>query len=71
MARRKGKPQRRPSTRAGRSRTTTTKPSPSQGGFRLPPGVSSSKEPLSDGMAYVFRHEELALLGRLILQDMA
>ena len=76
MARRKGKPQQRPSTRATRprrSRTTTAKPSHSQGGFRLPlpPGVSSRKEPLSDGMAYVFRHEELGLLGRLILQDMA
>ncbi len=32
--------------------------------------MSSSKEPLSDGTAYVFRHEELGLLGRLILQDM-
>ena len=74
MARRKGKPHRRPSTRATRprrSRTTTPKPPPSQGGFRLPPGVSSSKEPLSDGTAYVFRHEELGLLGRLILQDIA
>ncbi len=74
MARRKGKPHQRPSTRATRPRrsgTTTAKPSPSQGGFRLPPGVSFSKEPLSDGTAYVFRHEELGLLGRLILRDIA
>jgi hypothetical protein len=74
MARRKGKPHRRLSARAARPRrseTTTAKPSRSQGEFRLPPGVSSSKEPLSDGMAYVFRHEELGLLGRLVLQDMA
>ncbi len=74
MARRKGKSHQRPSARAARPRrsgTTTAKPSRSQGEFRLPPGVSSSKEPLSDGMAYVFRHEELGLLGRLVLQDMA
>jgi hypothetical protein len=74
MAKRNGKTQQRSSARASRRRRSTTtppKPSRSQGGFRLPPGVTSRKEPLANGTAYVFRHAELGLLGRLILQDMA
>ena len=40
-----------------------------QESFALPPGVSSRKEPLGDGWAYVFRHTTLGLLGHLVLQD--
>jgi len=49
----------------------TPEPPHSQGGFRLPPGVSYHKEPLTDGMAFVFRHQALGLLGRIVLQDIA
>jgi hypothetical protein len=38
-----------------------------QSDFRLPRGVSMHKEPLPSGWAYVFRHTELGLLGRLVL----
>lgn len=42
------------------------------GTFRLPPGVSHYKEPVAGGgMAYVFRHQDLGLLGRLVLQVFA
>jgi hypothetical protein len=73
MAKRKGKGHQRSSARASKPRrsTTTAKPPFSQGGFRLPPGVTSRKEPLTNGTAYVFRHAELGLLGRLTLQDRA
>lgn len=73
MAKRKGKMHQRSSKRTVQRRTkhTPSKPPRSQGGFRLPPGVSSSKEPLPNGTAYAFRHLELGLLGHLILQDMA
>jgi len=38
-------------------------------GFRLPPRVSVSKEILSHGAwAYVFRHQTLGLLGRIVLE---
>lgn len=37
--------------------------------FSLPPGVSSRKEQVGDGWAYVFRHTTLGLLGRLVLHD--
>jgi hypothetical protein len=57
------------------SRSTTPKTpgaTPShQGGFQLPPGVSYTKGPLADGMAYVFRHHEPGLLGRLVLREIA
>jgi hypothetical protein len=73
MAKRKGKGHQRSSARASKPRrsTTTAQPPRSQGGFRLPPGVTSRKEPLANGTAYVFRHAELGLLGRLLLQDIA
>src|SRR6266853_6611623 len=45
-------------------------PKKRQGDFRLPPGVSMQKEQLRSGWAYVFRHTELGLLGRLVLQDL-
>ena len=41
-----------------------------QNGFRLPPAVSMQKEPRPSGWAYVFRHAELGLLGRLVLQGL-
>lgn len=53
--------------RKGTSRTV----SQNQGAFRLPPGMSCTKEQHTFGVAYVFRHQELGLLGRIILQDMA
>lgn len=63
MARRKGKSPRHSTSR-------TIHPQPPQGGFRMPPGVSHAKEPVAGGgMAYVFRHQKLGLLGRLVLQD--
>src|SRR4051794_37145585 len=37
--------------------------------FRLPPGVSSAKERIGHGWAYVFRHQGLGVLGRILLQD--
>lgn len=46
-------------------------PSQHQGGFRLPPGMSYTKEERPFGVAYVFRHQELGLLGRILLQDAA
>ncbi|MBM3282953.1 hypothetical protein FJY90_01740 [Candidatus Gottesmanbacteria bacterium] len=39
-----------------------------QGGFKLPPGVSFRKEFLSGNWAYVFRHNELGELGRVVIQ---
>src|SRR6267154_2843683 len=47
-----------------------TPPKKRQGDFRLPPGVSMQKEQLPSGWAYVFRHTELGLLGRLVLQEL-
>jgi hypothetical protein len=41
----------------------------SQGGFRLPPDVSFSKQQMSYGWAYVFRHRLLGELGRIVMQD--
>ena len=41
-----------------------------QGGFHLPPAVSMQKEQLPSGWAYVFRHAELGLLGRLVLHGL-
>lgn len=42
-----------------------------QDDFRLPPGVTMQKEALpSAGTAYVFRHRELGVLGRLVLQGL-
>ncbi len=41
-----------------------------QSGFRLPPAVSMQKEQLPSGWAYVFRHADLGLLGRLVLQGL-
>ena len=64
MARRKGKSKRQPIARATRSQRP-------QGGFQLPPDVSFSKERLSYGWAYVFRHKTLGYLGRIVLQDRA
>ena len=61
MARRKGKPKRQTTARA-------TRPQSAQGGFQLPPDVSFSKERLSVGWAYVFRHQTLGYLGRIVLQ---
>src|SRR5215471_2283063 len=57
---------------AGRdpSMSKRTPPKKHQHDFRLPPGVSMQKEPLPSGWAYVFRHTELGLLGRLVLQDL-
>ena len=48
-------------------RTPSTK---NQDGFHLPPAVSMQKEQLPSGWAYVFRHAELGLLGRLVLQGL-
>ncbi len=61
MAQRKGTPKRRTTTRA-------TRPQRPQSGFQLPPDVSFSKEQLSYGWAYVFRHKTLGYLGRIVLQ---
>jgi hypothetical protein len=42
-----------------------------QDDFRLPPGVTMQKEALPGaGWAYVVRHRELGLLGRLVLQGL-
>ncbi|MBB5061251.1 hypothetical protein HDF16_005987 [Granulicella aggregans] len=38
-------------------------------GFRFPPEISCSKEDLPDAPAYVFRHQTLGLLGRIVLRD--
>lgn len=40
-----------------------------QGGFRLPPNLSFSKQPLPDGWAYVFRHRQLGEVGRIVLEE--
>jgi hypothetical protein len=40
-----------------------------QGSFQLPPEVSFSKQPLSYGWAYVFRHRLLGELGRIVMQE--
>lgn len=44
-----------------------TPPKKRQSDFRLPPAMSMQKEQLPSGWAYVFRHTELGLLGRLVL----
>lgn len=36
--------------------------------FRLPPEITVSKQRLSSGWSYVFRHQELGNLGRMLLQ---
>ncbi len=36
--------------------------------FQLPPGVTFSKQRLGDNWAYVFRHQGLGELGRIVLQ---
>ena len=61
MTRRNGKPKRRTTPR-------TVRPQPSPGSFQLPPDVLFSKERLSYGWAYVFRHNTLGYLGRIVLQ---
>lgn len=61
MAQPKRKPKRRTTPR-------TVRPQPSPGSFQLPPDVSFSKERLSYGWAYVFRHNTLGYLGRIVLQ---
>ena len=40
-------------------------------GFRLPPGVSITKQTVSDGWAYLFRHHSLGQLGRIVLRETA
>jgi hypothetical protein len=47
-----------------------TPPKKRQSDFRLPHGVSMQKESIPAGWAYVFRHAELGLLGRLVLQSL-
>src|SRR2546427_10545120 len=47
-----------------------TPPKKRQSGFHLPRGVSMHKEPLPSGWAYVLRHKELGLLGRLVLHGL-
>jgi len=47
-----------------------TPPKKRQSDFRLPPGVTMQKEQLPSGWAYVLRHTELGLLGRLVLQGL-
>ncbi len=39
--------------------------------FRLPPEISFAKEMNLGGAAYVFRHDELGLLGRIFVQEIA
>ncbi len=36
--------------------------------FRLPPEITVSKKQLSQGWAYVFRHQKLGKLGRMLVQ---
>jgi hypothetical protein len=38
-------------------------------GFRLPPDITFDKQVLQNGMAYMFRHQMLGELGRLVLQE--
>lgn len=38
-------------------------------GFKLPPGITFEKKQIPDGMAYVFRHEDMGELGRLALRE--
>ncbi len=55
-----------------RKRTHTKKEanvSGGRGGFRLPPDVSVSKQPLPYGIAFVFRHRLLGDVGRVVVQD--
>ncbi len=40
-----------------------------RGGFRFPPDVSVSKQPLPYGIAFVFRHRLLGDVGRGVVQD--
>jgi hypothetical protein len=47
-----------------------TPPKKRQSDFRLPHGVTMHKEHLPSGWASVFRHAELGLLGRLVLQGL-
>jgi hypothetical protein len=37
--------------------------------FRLPPDVTVTHQTMADGLAYVFRHRQLGLLGRLVAID--
>jgi hypothetical protein len=45
------------------------KVSDTQGGFRLPPDVSVSRQPLPYGLAFVFRHRLLGEVGRVVVED--
>lgn len=40
-------------------------------GFRLPPGISISKQVVARGYAYLFRDNGLGVLGRMVLQETA
>jgi hypothetical protein len=44
---------------------STGTPSP----FRLPPDVTVTRQTVADGVAYVFRHQQLGLLGQLIATE--
>ena len=39
-----------------------------QDGFQVPPDISFSKQPLSSGLAYVFRHRLLGEVGRIVIE---
>lgn len=43
-------------------------PSSAGGNFKLPPKVTFSKQLLGNNWAYIFRHQELGNLGRVVLQ---
>ncbi len=43
--------------------------SPVASDFRLPPAMSFTKERIPGGIAYVFRHHELGMLGRIVVQE--
>ena len=46
-------------------------PAEAADGLKLPPNVSFHRDPLPDGIAYVFRHGELGELGRLCVTGTA
>ncbi len=55
-----------------RKRTHTKKEanvSGGRGGFRLPPDVSVSKQPLPYGIACVFRYRPLGDVGRIVVEN--
>ena len=39
--------------------------------FSLPPDVTVQQQPLKDGMVYLFRHQTLGELGRIVVRDVA